>query len=283
MDLSFDTDSTGGTARDATDLAAVVDDVAFLARSTHRVVALGALAERPRSRSELLATTGVSSSTIGRTLGAFERRNWIRRNGRAYEATQLGAFVASGMRRLTERLETERRLRDVWQWLPDEASGFTVDMCADAVVTVAGATDPYRPVNRFRSLLGRTDRFRFVGFDLALLEPCKDEFRRRVVDGMRAEIIDPPSVARHVLSIYPDHCVAPLESGNLSILIHDDVPPYGVSLFDDRVGISGYDPDSGTVQVLVDTDAPAARAWAESTYETYRREARPFAPEVVAE
>ncbi|SER71627.1 helix-turn-helix transcriptional regulator [Natrinema salaciae] len=256
-----------------------LEDVEFLARSDHRVAALESLTSGPRSRAELRETTGVSQSTIGRTLREFEARHWVRRDGHRYEATQLGAFVATGLRELIERLETERQLRDIWQWLPIEASGFAIEMCADAVVTVAETDDPYRPVNRFVSLLRETDRFRFVGFDLALLEPCKDELARRIVDGMRTEIIDPPSVARHVLSTYPEHCAEPLESGHLEIRLHDDLPSYGVAIFDHRIGISGYNPESGTVRVLVDTDAPAAREWAKSTYERYRRESRPLALE----
>ncbi len=256
-----------------------INDIAFLARSDHRVTALTALAEGPKSRADLRAMTEVSSSTIGRTLREFEDRRWIGKNGHQYEATQLGAFVASGMAELIARIEAERKLRDVWRLLPIEASGFTIEMGSDAVVTVAEADDPYRPVNRFVSLLRETERFRFVGFDVALLEPCKDVLSQRIIDGMQTEIIDRPSSARYIVSTYPEHCSEPLESGNLTVRTHDDLPMYGVSLFDDRIGLSGYNRDSGTVQALIDTNAPAAREWAESTYESYRREARPFIPE----
>ncbi|WP_265110115.1 helix-turn-helix transcriptional regulator [Halosolutus halophilus] len=249
-----------------------IDDVEFLARSDHRVTALAALARRPQSRADLRAMTGVSQSTIGRTLRAFEDRCWITREGRHYEATQLGAFVAAGMQELLDRLETEQTLRDVWQLLPDEADGFTIEMVSDAVVTVAAADDPYRPVNRFTSLLRETDRFRVVGFDVALLEPCRDELCQRIVAGMHAEIIASPSVANYIRSTDPEQFASALENGNLTVRLRDDLPPYGVGIFDDRVAISGTDPTSGTVQTLIDTDDPAAREWAESTYESYRRE-----------
>ena len=260
-----------------------LDEVEFLVRSEHRVAALGALAKGPQSRDDLRALTDASTSTIGRTLREFEERQWIRRNGHQFEATQLGAFVAAGIRELIERIEAEQKLRAVWQWLPSEASGFTIEMATDAVVTDAAADSPYGPVNRFVSLLRETDRFRFVGYDVALLEPCKDELSKRILGGMRTQIIDPPSVAAYILSTYREHCSEPLESGNLTVRLHDDLPPYGISLFDDRVGVSGYNPDNGTVQVLVDTDAPEAREWAESTYESYRREARPLPLETTVE
>lgn len=260
-----------------------LDEIEFLARSEHRVAALDALAERPRSRAELQTLTGASASTIGRTLREFETRHWISRSGNEYEATELGAFIASGMRELIDRVETEGRLRDVWQWLPVDAEGFTVEILTDAVITVAETDDPYRPVNRFVSLLREADWFRFVGFDIALLEPSKDELRRRIVDGMETEIIDPPSVARYVLSTYADHCAESLESGNLTVWLHDDLPHYGVSLFDHRIAISCYNATNGTVQALIDTSDATAREWAESTYEYYRQEARPLTLEAAVE
>ncbi|WP_306058333.1 helix-turn-helix transcriptional regulator [Natronococcus wangiae] len=272
-------DDHGGTGGGTTARSTAIDDVAYLTRSEHRIAVLEALAERPRSRADLRELTGVSSSTIGRTLREFEERRWIRRNGHRYETTQLGAFVASGMVELLERFETERRLRDVWRLLPAEVRNLRLETLADAVVTAAAVDDPYRPVNRFVSLLRETEQFRFVGFDLALLEPCRTELCRRIVDGMRTEIIDPPSVARYIRSTYPELSAETLESGNLTVLLHDDLLDYGICLFDDRVGICGYNPDSGTVRVMIDTDAPAVREWAESVYESYRREARPLALE----
>jgi hypothetical protein len=127
-------------------------------------------------------------------------------------------------------------------------------------------------VNRFVSLLEESNRFRFVGFDVAMLEPCKDELCEQVVDGTHAELINPPRVAEYIRSNCPALFSETLESGELTIRLHDDLPPYGVSLLDDRVAICGYDPDGLTVRVLVDTDARRAREWAESFYESYQRE-----------
>jgi len=254
-----------------------LSDVEFLARSPYRVSALSALSERPRSRTELGEVTDASPSTVGRLVCEFEKRRWVRRTGNRYEATQLGSFVARGMAELIDRIETERALRDVWGLVPAQRDGLRIEMLADAEVTVAVAEDPYRPVNRFVSLLEGTERFRFVGSGLALVEPCRDDLRRLIVAGMRTEIIEHPSAARYVLTSYRDHCSAPLESGNLTVRVHDGLPTYGLALFDEHVGISGCDPDTGGVRVLIDTDSREVREWAEATYGAYREEARPLA------
>ncbi|MFW5918302.1 MAG: helix-turn-helix transcriptional regulator [Haloferacaceae archaeon] len=249
-----------------------IDDIAYLARSEHRVPTLVALTARPRSRSELWEMAGVSSSTIRRTLSEFESRSWVRKQGYKYEATQLGAFVASAMVELIEQVETEQKLRHVWQWLPGETSGFSIEMCSDAIVTVADADDPYRPVNRFEALLRETEQFRTVGINVALFEQCKDELCQQVRHGTNAEIINLPRVVKYIRSTCSELFSETLESGDLTVRLHDGLPPYGVSLFDDRVAVSGYDPDSVTVRVLVDTDDADAREWAESVYDTFRRE-----------
>jgi predicted transcriptional regulator len=112
--------------------------------------------------------------------------------------------------------------------------------------------------------------------DAGLYEPCKEAFRQAVREGTETERIDSPSVARHMCETYPERCAALQERDNLTILVHDDLPPYGLTLVDDRVAVSGYDPERGSVTAVVDTDAPAARAWGESVYASYRADARPF-------
>lgn len=249
----------------------LIEDIAYLARSGHRVTTLVDVTVRPRSRSELWEETGVSSSTIRRTLREFEDRHWIRRDGYQYEATPLGAYIASAMAELIERFETERALRDVWECLPDEESGFTIEMCTGARVTRADAENPFRPVNRFMTLVDDAKSLRFAGLDLALLEPSKEALCRRVIEGLQAELIDPPRVVKYIRSSSPELFAEALESGNLTVRVHDDLPAYGIGILDDRVTIAGYDPDGVTVRVLVDTDADDAREWAESVYATYSR------------
>lgn len=181
-----------------------MDDITFLTRSEHRGPTLIALTVRPSSRSVLWEMAGVSESTIRRTLGEFEDRDWVDRDGYQYEATELGAFVASAMADLIDSVETERKLRDVWRLLPDEHTGFTIEMCSDATVTVADPEDPARPATRFCSLLEETDELRFVGIDVAMLDSCENELRDRIVDGMETEFISPRRLTNYIRSNWPD-------------------------------------------------------------------------------
>lgn len=144
-----------------------IGDIAYLARSQHRIPALIALTERPRSRSELCEVTGVSSSTIRRTLDEFEDRIWIRKDGYQHTTTRLGEVIATGMEDLLERIETERKLRDVRHWLPDEIIEYPIETWVAMTVTVAKLDAPYRPVNRFEIPLQETNELRFIRSEIA--------------------------------------------------------------------------------------------------------------------
>ena len=253
-------------------MGTTLDEISFLTRSEHRVLALVAMSTRPRSRSEIGEITNASSSTIRRTLRDFEERHWIERDGYQYETTELGSYIANAMSHLLDRFETERRLREVWEWLPESMSGFSLDMCMDAQVTVATAEDPYQPVSRFTDLIETTGNLQFVNFDVAVLEPIRSTLCERIVDGMTTELIAPPRVIRYIRSTYPAEFEQPLESGNLTVRIHHDLPSYGVGVFDDRVAIACYDSDGVTVRVVVDSTGERALDWAESVYQRHVRQ-----------
>ncbi|UTF54858.1 helix-turn-helix transcriptional regulator [Natronosalvus rutilus] len=247
-----------------------VVDIAYLARSEHRVPTLVALTERPRSRSELCELTGVSSSTMRRTLDEFDVRLWIRKDGYQYVTTRLGEAIASGMEDLIERVETERKLRYVWHWLPDEIGEFPFETWSELTITVAEPNAPYRPVGRFESLLRETTTLRFLRPEVALMDPCFDVLHQLIDEGVDVTLIDRPACHTFFLTTYPNRSSEMMQRDNCTILEHDDLPPYGVGLLDECITISCYEQDSGTVHALIDTDAPAVREWAKSVYKTYR-------------
>lgn len=260
-----------------------IGDVAYLARSEHRVPTLLALSERPRSRSELCELTGVSSSTMRRTLDEFEDRIWIRKDGYQYGATRLGEAIASGIEDLIDRVETVRKMGDVWGWLPDEVAELPVDRWSDLTVTLADPDFPYRPVNRFESLLQGTNTVRYLGPEVALMEPCFDVLLSLLDDGSDVTLVDRPNCHTYFLSTYPKRCSEMMQYDDFTVLEHDELPPYGVGLLDERVTISCYEQGSGTVQALIDTDLPAAREWARPIFESYASDALPFEPQQLAD
>ncbi len=260
-------------------MGTALDEIEFLARSEHRIECLDALAERPHSRADLQAITGASSSTIGRLLHEFETRGWIRRDGQQHRATSDGLFVAGEVTTLLDRIETRQQLRDVARWLPAEKLGISMESFSEAVVTVADSDDPYKPVRRYDELIADAGTMRAFG-TATLKSANAGSLYRNVREGMKTEIIYPPPIVEAVLEWSPSAAKRGLEGGNLTILLHDALP-CGLTIFDDRVALTGYDPDTGMLRAIVDTNSPEAREWAEALYESYRNEARPLAPDLL--
>ncbi len=266
-----------------TDPDSPIGDIAYLARSKHRVPALVALTDHPRTRSELCELTGVSSSTVRRTLREFEERTWIQKDGYQYVATRLGEAIAAGMEELIEQVETERQLRSIWHWLPSEVSEFSVETWSELTITVSEPDAPYRPIDRFDSLLQRTSTVRFLHPEVALMEPCFDALYRLVDDGATMTVIDRPKCHAYFHSTYSKRSSKMLRQDNFNVLEHGNLPPYGLGLLDDDIVISCYEQGSGTVRAVIDTDVPPVREWAESIYAEYRSEASPYEPKQIVE
>lgn len=246
-----------------------IGDVSFLSRSEHRIPALMALTDRPRTRSELCELTDVSASTIRRTLSEFENREWIRKEGYRYTATRLGAVIVTGMTDLLDRVETERNIRPIWQWLPDELRDLPVETWATMTVSIADPDAPYQPVNRFKRLLRDPNELRFVRPDIAMMEPCFDILQQLIETGVDIVVIDRPQSHSYFLSTYPTRSAEMLRAENFTVLEHDELPAWGIGLIDDRVVFSCYEQENGTVHALLDTTDAAVRSWVESAFETY--------------
>lgn len=260
-----------------------LEDIGYLTRSEHRTPTLVALTDRPRSRSELCELTAVSSSTIRRTLREFEDRTWVRKEGYQYVATPLGEAIADGMKELTSLVETERKLRDIWHWLPDEVTASPTETWSEMTVTLPEPDSPYRPVNRFKSLLKQTDEIRYLRPEVALMEPCFDALLSLVDSGVEMTLIDRPRCHAYFITTYPERSLEMEERDNFTVLQHDDLPQCGIGLLEDRVIISCYAADSGAVRALIETDGPTVREWAESTFASVEDEAGLVKPEAYME
>jgi predicted transcriptional regulator len=262
-------------------MGAATEEIEFLARSNHRVGVMEELTAGARERRDLRDSTGASTPTMSRILTDFEDRRWIVRDGPIYELTPLGEFVAERFLGLREAMEIERKLRDVWQWLPREMEGFSVDLFADAVVSYPGPGYPYEPIERLTHLIEGTTRMR--GFDSIVFKSINNEtVCQAVIDGMELEYVYSPTALEKTFAWNPERVMEAASRDNCHMYVHDALPDRsrcGLGIVDDRAGICCHDPETGALTAVIDTDAPAAREWAVSTFERVRDEARPVEPQ----
>lgn len=111
------------------------------------------------------------------------------------------------------------------------------------MVTVDDAKDPYKPVHRYDELIEDAEQMRAFG-TATLKSANAGSLFRNVRAGMETEIIYPLPIVEAVLEWSPEAAKKGLASGNLTILLHDTLP-CGLTILDDRVALTGYDPDTG--------------------------------------
>jgi predicted transcriptional regulator len=261
-------------------MTAGIDNIQFLATSAHRVGVLEMLRDGSADRRELCEVTGASSPTIGRVLADFEARRWLVRDGPKYGLTPLGEYVADRFLSLRDAMEVEEKLRDVWQWLPVEMPGFSVDLFADATVSYPGPGYPYEPVERLGQLIASTSSMR--GFDNIVYKSSNLETAcGAVLEGMTFEYVFTPAALEGMFAWNPNRIMEVAACENATVLVHDDLPDddrCGLVIVDDRAGICCHDADTGALVAVIDTDATEARDWAISVFEQVRAEATPVDP-----
>lgn len=235
---------------------------------------LEALSGEPMDRREIEAALGVSRATSHRLTRWLDERGMARKRDGRYELTGFGLTVLEETLRYERNLVTASRLEPLLEAICEDHQEFVIEPFGDATVTTATPDDPYRPVGRFLSLLESSGTLR--GFNTTHMVPLahSDSFDT-VFEAVECEIIYLPGVVDTLFETYPERAEAAISDGHLRLRTRETLP-YGLAIFDDRVGIGGYDERTGSMTVFVDTDAAIAREWAERTYEIFRDRSDPL-------
>jgi predicted transcriptional regulator len=238
---------------------------------------LEALVDGPLDRRDLEARLDVSRATSHRFTRWLDERSLAERTDEGFRLTGKGEVYADEVARFERNLRAAGRLSPLLDAVCENHREFVVGPFVDATVTTATPEDPYRPVARFVGLLRESTTFR--GFNAArAVPPAFADLHDRLFDGVETELVYLPDVLDSLLETYPDRLREAVEAGHLRLHTREALP-YGLAIFDDRVGIAGYDEETGTMRVFVDSDSAVARGWADRVFETYRDHSEPI-PEV---
>ncbi len=262
-------------------MSAPLDDIQFLADSANRVRAIEVLAEEPQTRAELRDVIGASAATISRTLGAFESRGWVYRDGNRYALTPLGTYIAGAFADLHDRVRTAHDLDGLFPWLPLEAVGIDADSLIGARVTVASEENPIAIATRIREVELRSIRSKSLASYFP--EPCIDSRHRAVTgDTQTFETVITPPVLEAAMSL---DCATKFEelvsAASCSIYVYDgDIPCAG--MVNDGTVLLVVEDDRNSTVGLIETDDPVAVECFTETFEKYRTNATLLTPENLA-
>ncbi len=236
-----------------------------------------ALYDTALDRRDIEAELDVSRATSHRFTRWLEERSYAERVDGVYRLTGEGEVVAEAVLQFERKIRTADRLAPLLDVICEEHRDFVVEPFENATVTVATPGDPYAPVTRFLTLLRGCERFR--GFNTTHMIPpgLADLYGDPFAD-CEVELISPSDVVRRLSDSADDRVRRRLRDDHLKLRTRESLP-YGLALFDDRVGIGGYDEETGAMRVFVDTDTPIARAWGERVYETFEENSTPIEAE----
>jgi predicted transcriptional regulator len=250
-----------------------LDDIAFLARSSHRVAVLDVLADGPRTRGEIREATEISQPTLTRILGGFEDRSWVEKRGQNYGLTPFGSLLGEEFGTLHETVETMHRLETIGPHLPLGEMEFDVRLLRDATITLPRPPDVYAHLRRGEDLVSAASRVRWLGATFSLDSLPKQ--RELVLErGQTQEII----IADDALESMLSHTEAVpvvrelLATGAVTVYRYAGEIPFSLVLADDVVGIVPYN-DADLPCALVDTGDETVREWVVDTLDDYRSRA----------
>jgi predicted transcriptional regulator len=242
----------------------------------HRHV-FGELKREALERRELEDRLGVSRATSHRYVRTLEEMGLIEQIDGAFVLTELGEDIASAVATFDAAVTTRLRLAPMFAVVHNVTPPVEIATFADASVVSVEYGDPYAPLTRFVSLVQETETL--CGINTCRIAPTyMEEFQGRILDGMKTELIDLPQITEDIMESYPEKCVQVCVSGYLTLWMHEarDSLPFGLVLFDDRVGIGLFDTKKGTLESFIDTDETAAVEWATEVYDQYKSESVPL-------
>jgi predicted transcriptional regulator len=235
--------------------------------------ALAAFGDDRLAQRDLTDRLDVSRSTAHRIVGSFEELGLVRRIDDDYELTALGGTVAEHVARFEREIRAAAGLAPVLDAAESGRPDVDPSLFADAEITTPSPTAPYRVLDRLMTLAASSSAVRML--DTVVMDAAHvEKLARSALDDTRVELLYPPPVAEGVVRAAPEAVDAAVRQGDLFVGVAESIP-FRLVLFDDRVGLCGNDPDSGMPSAFVDTDDPAAYAWGEDVYESFRREATP--------
>ncbi|WP_415383312.1 helix-turn-helix transcriptional regulator [Halosimplex sp. TS25] len=252
-------------------------DTDFLRDVVRHGPVLEALLEEPHDRREIEERLDVSRATSHRYTQWLDEQDFVEKVDGRFQLTWRGEVVAGEVLRFEANVRTAHRLTPLLNAICEDHREFVVEPFVDATVTVAELDDPYGPVERFVALVDESETFR--GFNTTQMAPLLfGEFHQQLFEETDTEIIYLPHTVEKLFETHPERARAAIDRGHLTLRTRTELP-YGLAIFDERVGIGGYDETTGLMEVFVDTEDPIGCEWAERVYTSVRADSDPLEAE----
>lgn len=252
-------------------------DDEILETALARREALATLSDGPRHRRELETDLDVSKTTCHRIVRTFEENGLLRRTERGYELSRKGEQLEAYVDEFYRKTRAVFLLEPLVTAFTDADVAFDLEAFADARITQPDPDDPTLPLDREFELFRDAEHFRVVDCNQHVPALFLEQvFEISIEHGKRAEHIAPKAVIEKRLGEFPElHKQHPDVEATLTYRVCEE-PTFGLTLYDrDHVVLRAYDDETGSIELMVDSDDRAAVAWAEDVVDHYRERSEP--------
>lgn len=254
-----------------------LEDIRYLSDSEHRIVALGLLLEGPKTQGDLRAGAEASSATVSRMLRSFEERDWVVRRAGSYELTSIGRFVTTEFTHLQDQMDAMEELQKIIEWIPADVVALGLECLVDAAITFPSAKSPLAPPERATELKRHSSRSRGLSYYLPTM--CIAAHQAAIEEGIQTlEAVFTEEMYETIAcspSTGTQQFIDVIESDRATLYVSDEEIPYVIGINDDIVYL-GINNEMGIQVALMETTNEQIFAWAEETFEEYRKRARPI-------
>jgi predicted transcriptional regulator len=253
----------------------VLEDIAYLARSKHRVQILDLLTGESYSRSEVEGRTGIARTTIDRIINEFEERSWAKRTTDGeYRATPIGEQVMAEFEPFVTSMGAIRKLGNLVAWLPTDDVPIELRHFRDATIRRPDPTDPTSTVSYLTALLREASEFHCI-VGVAPQVAFEKLMRDRVVSGELTTEHVITDEEYHYLLEHRDRLSRWREyvAAGANLYRHDGTVPCNLFVFDDTVVIAHSQGEIGAPLVMVESLDEAVRSWALEVIREYKTNA----------
>lgn len=260
-----------------------LDDIDHLARSPHRTQVLRFLTEAQWTRRELHEETDIPQPTLGRILGSFEERDWVKKVNNTYSLTLRGKLIAHHFTNLLEVFDTLGRLPAEGDLDPILSLGFDSQWLAHVdLLNPADKRDWYGHLRQVRESVATIDSVQEIGpgpmpgiAEVILGRLEGDELSIESIFPRTAfeSFIDDPENRSLTIEL--------LETGNARIHLVDEPIQYYVARHENRAVIDIPAETGGPVVRLTSAYRPIID-WVDSTIAAFRERAEQVSVENLA-
>ena len=249
------------------------EQVAFLVGSEHRVATMEALSDGSARPCELERSLSASRATVQRALSGLDERDWVDKRDGEYRLTGAGTFVLRAYHDLADVVETAEEVGEPLSLLDSVTGDLPVAALRTATATTATAKTPHAPIERYATLLDRTDVDTLRGI-CPVLSPVFNEVHRPLFEAeVPIELIIDEQTLAAAEDLTPESHAAALDADSFTLYLADGDLDFGASLFGDRAMVGAYD-DQGRFRASLDATDESLVEWTNDLYERYRDRAR---------